>query len=162
MSLSLIVAASENGVIGIDGELPWRLSNDLKRFRRLTTGHHIIMGRKTFESINRLLPDRKTVIITRNAGYSFPGAIVVDSIDNALQIVADDPEPFVIGGAEIYRAVLPKVDRVYLTHVKASVEGDATFPSLDSSEWEIVEEEDYPSDPKNDYPTTFRIYKRKT
>ena len=162
MSLSLIVAVSENGVIGVDGDLPWHLSNDLKRFRKLTTGHHIIMGRKTFESINRLLPDRTTVIITRNVGYSFPGAIVVDSIDKALQVVADDPEPFVIGGAEIYGAVLSKVDSIYLTHVKASVEGDANFPSLDPSDWEIVEEENYPSDPKNDYPTTFRIYKRKT
>lgn len=161
MSLSLIVAAAENGIIGVDGELPWRLSNDLKRFRQLTTGHHIIMGRKTYESINRLLPDRTTVIVTRNQDYEVPGAIVVNSVDEAVKAVADDSEPFVIGGAEIYRAVLPQVDRIYLTHVKVALEGDAVFPSLDPEQWAITEQQEFPADEKNEYPTVFCIYQRK-
>jgi dihydrofolate reductase len=161
MRLSLIVAAGRNGVIGVNGELPWRLSNDLKRFRSLTTGHHIIMGRKTFESINRLLPDRTTVIVTRQLDYSVAGAIVVHSLEEAINTASQDDEVFIIGGAEIYRLAMPIADRIYFTHVDAMIDGDATFPEMDLQQWNIVEEQKFDSDEKNEYSSIYRVYDRR-
>jgi dihydrofolate reductase len=135
-SLSLIVAVSSNGVIGVNNTLPWHLSEDLKRFRALTTGHHIIMGRKTYESLNRLLPDRTTVIVTRNRGYQVPGAIIKHSLDEAVACCQDDPEAFLIGGAELYVEGLQLANKLYVTEIHAAFEGDAFLPAIDHAQWQ--------------------------
>ena len=132
-----MVAASDNGVIGVDGDLPWHLSADLKRFKKMTMGHHLIMGRKTFDSIGRCLPGRTTVIVTRNANFHFSGAKVVHTITDAMDIARDDPQPFVVGGGQIYELALPVAKTVYLTRVLTEIEGDVFFPirQLDSECW---------------------------
>ena len=151
---------ARNGVIGRDNELPWRLSIDLKRFRALTMSHHIVMGRKTFESIGRLLPGRKTVIVSRDPQYKFEGAVVVASVEAAIQACGDDPEIFLIGGEQLYRQVLDCVDRIYLTEVDAEVDGDAHFPSFDRTEWMESSQENFPKNELNDYPHRFTILDR--
>ena len=133
--VSIIVAMARNRVIGANGAIPWHLPNDLKLFKRLTMGHPIIMGRRTFESIGRLLPGRKTVIVTRQAGYSAPGARIAHTLEGAIAECANDAEIFVIGGAEIYREALPLADRIYLTLVDAEPAGDTWMPELDASKW---------------------------
>jgi dihydrofolate reductase len=133
--LSLIVAVARNGVIGQNNQLPWRLPEDLKRFRAITMGHHIIMGRRTWESIKRPLPGRTSVVVTRRADYAAPGALVVHSLADALAACTGDDEVFVIGGAEIYREALPLADRIYLTRIDADYAGDAFFPPLPKQEW---------------------------
>lgn len=132
--LSLIAAVGSNRVIGRDGALPWHLPEDLKRFKALTMGHTIVMGRKTHESIGRLLPGRHTIIVTRQRGYRVDGATVVHSIEEALDRAAGD-EVFVIGGGEIYAAALPLADRLHLTELALAPEGDARFPAFDHSHW---------------------------
>lgn len=139
--IALIVAVATNGVIGKDGRLPWHLSEDLKRFKALTMGHHLVMGRKTWESIGRALPGRTSVVITRRLGYQAAGAIVVRSMTEALQQCVGDPEVFVIGGGEIYREAMPLADRIYLTEVHAEVQGDTSFPSLEPGKWREVSRE---------------------
>lgn len=139
--LSLIVAIAHDGVIGVNNTLPWHLPEDLKRFRALTMGHHIIMGRKTYESLNRLLPGRTTVIVTRNADYRVEGALVSGSLEDALAQSAGDDEVFLIGGAELYREGLVQADRLYITEIEASFSGDAFFPAIDYSLWRLVAEE---------------------
>ncbi|HSI45255.1 MAG TPA: dihydrofolate reductase [Methylophilus sp.] len=140
-ALSLIVAHADNRVIGHNNQLPWHLPEDLKRFKKLTMGHHIIMGRKTYESLGRLLPGRTTVVVTRDLDYQVEGAKVVHSITEALAACAGDSEPFLIGGAELYLQGLPHVTRLYLTRVFAQVGGDAFFPELQMTDWELVSEE---------------------
>jgi len=140
MSLSLIAAVASNGVIGKGGDLPWRLSDDLKRFKKLTMGHPIVMGRKTFDSIGRALPGRKNIVITRDTSWSFEGVEVAHSLDEALSL-AGEGEVFVIGGGEIYRQALPMASRMYLTLLAREVEGDAVFPEYDAAEWKEVERE---------------------
>ena len=137
MRVSLIVAVADNGVIGSDGDLPWRLPAELAHFKRTTMGHHVIVGRKTYESIRRPLPGRTMVVVTRTAGYDAPGWRVVGSLDAALRLAeaAGDDDAFVAGGAEIYRLALPRADRIVLTRVHAEVAGDVTFPALDAAEW---------------------------
>lgn len=132
---SIIAAIARNGVIGRDNTLPWHLPEDLKRFRALTMGHHIVMGRKTYESLGRLLPGRTTVIVSRSADYVVPGAIVTGSLKQALQACGDDEEVFVIGGAQLYREALPMADRLYVTWIERDFEGDAQFPPLDLVLW---------------------------
>jgi dihydrofolate reductase len=133
--ISIITALARNGVIGLDNTLPWHLPEDLKRFRALTMGHHIIMGRKTFESLGRLLPGRTTVIVSRNPGYVAEGAVVAFSLQQAIAACGNDPEIFVIGGAELYREALSRADRLYLTEIDAEFNGDAFFPDFDRSVW---------------------------
>jgi dihydrofolate reductase len=135
--LSLIVAMARNRVIGRAGQLPWHLSADLKRFKALTMGHHIIMGRKTWESIGRPLPGRVSIVVTRQPAYAAPGAHPVDSLSSALEMAQHDPEVFVIGGGEIYREALPLADRIYLTEVDAEFVGDTFFPALSPGEWQV-------------------------
>jgi dihydrofolate reductase len=135
--LSLIVAVARNGVIGKDNRLPWHIPEDLKRFRALTMGHHIIMGRRTWESIGRPLPGRTSIVVTRDRNYSAPGAKVVHSLADAVAACAGDDEAFVIGGAEIYREALPQAERIYLTEVLADYPGDVWFPPL-GTEWREV------------------------
>jgi dihydrofolate reductase len=139
--LSLIVAIAHDGVIGVNNTLPWHLPEDLKRFRALTMGHHIIMGRKTYESLNRLLPGRTTVIVTRNTGYCVEGARIANSLQDAISQSAGDEEVFLIGGAELYSEGLEQADRLYITEIEASFSGDAFFPTIDYSQWKQVEEE---------------------
>jgi dihydrofolate reductase len=160
MRLSLIVAVSENHVIGRDGDLPWRLSADLKRFKRLTMGHHIVMGRRTFESIGRLLPGRITVVLSRNPDFVADGVIAVSDFDEALRRIAGDNEIFIIGGAELYRWTLHRVARMYLTTVHADVDGDTRFPPVDWSQWALLEDVRVPADEKNDHDYSFRVYDR--
>ena len=139
--LSLIVAVARNGVIGKDNRLPWHIPEDLKRFRALTMGHHIIMGRRTWESIGRPLPGRHSVVITRDPDYAAPGAQVVHSLTDAVAACGGDTEAFVIGGAEIYREALPHADRVYQTEVMADYTGDVWFPAL-GPEWREISREE--------------------
>ena len=161
MKLSLIVAVSDNGVIGQEGELPWHLSSDLRRFKRLTMGHPILMGRKTYESIGRLLPGRITVVLSRQAAYPAEGAIVAGSLDEALSRVSGDNEVFIIGGAELYRSTLQRVSRIYLTVVHAQVEGDTYFPEVDWTHWLPLEDVRFTADDNNDHDYSFRVYDRR-
>lgn len=164
MRISIIVAVAENGVIGRGGELPWRLSADLQRFKRLTMGHTIIMGRRTWESIGRPLPGRRTVVVSRQPNYRVdsPDVTVVASLAAALEAAtkAGDAEAFVIGGAELFREALPQAGRLYYTRVLANVDGDIRFPDINWNAWRKVESELTHANEKNDYPTTFETYER--
>ncbi len=133
--ISIIAAVARNGVIGVNNTLPWQLPEDLKRFRALTMGHHIIMGRKTFESLGRLLPGRTTVIVSRDSRYAVTGALVVNSLPAALALCLEDSELFIIGGAELYREGLLLANRLYLTEINAEFCGDAHFPVYDKVCW---------------------------
>ena len=144
-TLSLIVAVAHNRVIGINNTLPWHLSEDLKRFRALTTGHHIIMGRKTYESLGRLLPGRTTVIVTRNKDYQIEGALIAHSLQAAIALCKDDTEAFVIGGAELYQDGLKFANKLYMTEVELEVAGDAFFPAIDLNEWRETSREAHTS-----------------
>lgn len=163
MSLSLIVAVSSNNVIGKDNDLIWRLPNDLKYFKRITSGHCIIMGRKNYESIGRPLPKRTNIILTRNLDYKQEGCEVVHSIDEAIKLAEKvaDIEPFIIGGGEIYNMALPKVDKVYLTEVHQAFDGDTFWKPLDEKEWVLESSEEQELDEKNTIEHTFKVFKRK-
>lgn len=143
--LSLIVAFAKNNVIGNKNTLPWHLPEDLKRFKALTMGHHIIMGRKTYESLGRLLPGRTTVIVTRNKSYKVEGALIANSLEAAIALSKDDDEPFLIGGAELYKVGLKLATRLYITHVHAEFEGDAFFADIDLNHWQLSEKKDHVS-----------------
>ena len=158
--VSIIVAAAENGIIGKDGDMPWRLSADLKNFKRITMGSTIIMGRKTWDSIQRLLPGRSTVIITRRTDFKVEGAIVVGSIEAALS-ATEDESPFVVGGAEIYRLAMPFVSRIYLTRIHAEIEGDTVMPEIDFSTWNRLESVSHRADEKNSHDYSFEIYEKR-
>ena len=162
MRLSLIVAMTPDRLIGRAGDLPWRLSADLQRFKRLTMGHTLIMGRKTFESIGRLLPGRKTVIVTRQADYRFPEATVVHSLEAAIESAAQagESEAFIIGGGEIYQQSLELVTQLHVTLVHAEVDGDTYFPDVDFTQWKLVEDEQHQADGKNEFDYSFRVYER--
>lgn len=136
--ITIIAAASENDIIGNNNKLIWHLSKDLIRFKNLTKGHHVIMGRKTFESMPKALPNRTNVVITRNKNYTAENITVVDSLENALKVCKDDPQPFIIGGGEIYRIGLTYAKRIELTRVYHSFEGDTTFPQIDKNIWKEV------------------------
>jgi dihydrofolate reductase len=158
--ISLIVAMANNRVIGINNTLPWYLPADLKHFKALTMGHHIVMGRKTFESIGKPLPGRTSVVITRNANYSVPGVIVVNSLEAAISSCNDDVEIFVIGGAELYRQAIILADRIYLTKIDADFSGDTYFTELDSKLWQETKRVAHAPDEKNSFPYQFVIYDR--
>jgi len=133
--LSVIVAIAKDGVIGVNNTLPWHLPEDLKRFRALTMGHHIIMGRKTYDSLGRLLPGRTTVIVTRNTDYQIEGALIANSLEQAIALCNHDDEVFLIGGAELYQAGLNLADKLYITEIDLAVAGDAHFPQLPVGQW---------------------------
>lgn len=146
--LALIVAVAANRVIGRDGALPWRLSEDLRHFRELTTGHAIIMGRKTWQSLARALPNRQNIVITRQTGFAADGAMVVRSLTDALAAVTLPPPAFCIGGAEIYRAALPLARFAYVTEIEQAFDGDTSFPPLDPAHWrETAREPHGPASP---------------
>jgi dihydrofolate reductase len=159
--ISLIVAMARNRVIGINNTLPWHLPADLKHFKTLTMGHHIVMGRKTYESIGKPLPGRTSVVVTRNADYSVPGVIVANSLQAAISSCGNDEEIFVIGGAELYRHAINFADRIYLTEIAADIPGDAHFAELESKHWQEIGRESHIRDEKNAYPYQFIIYDRK-
>ena len=160
MIVSLVAALSENRVIGRAGGLPWHLPDDQKHFKRLTVDHTVIMGRKTFDEIQRPLANRRNVVISRNPAFRPAGVTVVPSLKEALALGATESEVFVIGGAEIYRLALPRADRLYLTFVHAVVDGDTLFPAFDESAWVLDEEEHHPADERHSYSFTFRRYSR--
>ena len=163
MRVSVIAALADNGVIGRDGDLPWRLSADLRHFRRLTMGHHLIVGRKTWQSIGKPLPGRTMLVLTRSGRpLEPPGAEAVASLDEALAraAAAGDDEAFIAGGAEVYRIALPRADRLYLTRVHANPAGDVRFPSYDAARWRLVESWDRLPDARNPCRLTFETYDR--
>jgi dihydrofolate reductase len=159
--ISIIAAMAENRVIGINNTLPWRLPADLRHFRQLTTGHHVIMGRRNYESIGSPLPDRTNIIVTRNPSYQAPGCQVKHSLVDALQNTQNDPEVFIIGGAEIYRQAIGDADRIYLTLVHAEISGDTFFPELDARKWHEISRTRHEADEKNPYAYSFVTYDRK-
>lgn len=162
MILSLLVAASENNVIGKDNKLPWHLPNDLKYFKNLTWGMPILMGRKTFDSIGKPLPGRKSVVITRNEDWQHEGVAVVHSVEEAIKKAEDlgAKEIFVVGGAEIFQSALPAANRVYFTLIHKAIEGDTFFPPLLKSEWRLVSERFCEADEKNAYDHSFQVWER--
>jgi len=157
--VSMIVAMARNRVIGRDGRLPWRLPADQQRFKALTMGHHIIMGRKTWESIGRALPGRTSVVVTRNKAYAAAGAAVVGSLSNALTLARGDPEAFVIGGGELYGEALPLAERIYLTELEDDYPGDTFFPPLARAEWRVVQREEHPAQ-SGEPAWNFAVYER--
>lgn len=162
MLISAIVAVSENNVIGRDGHLPWHLSADLKRFKAITTGHAIILGRKNYDDIGRPLPNRTNYVLTRNKDFQAPGCIVCSSLEQAIESAkaAGETECFVIGGAAVYREAMPLVEKLYLTRVLSHVDGDVFFPDW-NEKFQKESSESYPADEKNDYPTVFEVWVRK-
>lgn len=160
--LTLIVATAENNAIGKDNKLIWHLSDDLKRFKSLTSGHHIIMGRKTFESFPKPLPNRIHIVITRQENYKVPeGIIVVNSLLDALDAAKSDPQPFVIGGGEIYKQAMPLASKIELTRVHHTFEADTFFPEIDTSVWKEIAKTFHSKDEKNEYDFSFLTYTRK-
>ena len=164
MKISIIVAIADNGVIGHDNDLPWRLSADLQRFKALTLGHHLLLGRKTFDSIGRALPGREMIVISRGTPTLPDGvhlaASVIDGIKRARS--RGEEELFVAGGASIYAVTLTECDRIYLTRVHADVAGKVLFPKVEWSRWNEASRQEIPADDRNEYPTTFSVYDRGT
>lgn len=154
-TISLIVAMAENRVIGRDNGLPWHLSADLKRFKTLTMGKPMLMGRNTWESLPGLLPGRQHIVITSKRDYTAEGCTIVHAIDDALQATGDAPEVMVIGGAVVYEQLLPLAQQIYLTLVHTAVNGDRFFPEYDQASWCAIEHESHPADERNPYPYTF-------
>jgi dihydrofolate reductase len=166
MRISIIAAVAENGVIGRGGTLPWHLSNDLKRFKQLTMAHTIVMGRRTWESILRPLPGRRMIVVSRQKGYTtdVDGVDTSASLNEAIAAAeqAGEDELLIVGGAAIYREALPIADRLYLTQVHASIDGDTRFPEIDMTDWRLLESRRHEADANNDHPWTFQIYQRAT
>ena len=160
MTLSLIIAIDKNGLIGNKGTLPWHLPEDLKRFKKITMGHPIIMGRKTFESIGRVLPGRRNIVVTRNSEWRHPDVTVVHSLEEALTAVQGEDEAFIIGGAELFKATIKDIQKIYLTEIHESFEGDVYLPELDLASWRTIHSEEFPKDGNTPYAYRFRILKR--
>ncbi|MDH7445262.1 dihydrofolate reductase [Aquimarina sp. 2201CG14-23] len=159
--ITMIAAAGENNALGKDNDLVWHLPDDFKRFKELTTGHHIIMGRKTFESFPKPLPNRVHVVITRNENYNPEGAVVVHSMDEALEIAKDDPQPFIIGGGEIYKIGMEYANYIELTRVHGTFEADTFFPEIDPDAWIVENKELHGADERHEFGFTYLTYKKK-
>ncbi len=159
--LSIIVAMAQNRTIGVNNTLPWRCPEDLKHFKALTMGHHMIMGRKTYDSIGKPLPGRTTVVVTRNTDLSIDGCIVTHSLLEAIASCAGDKEIFVVGGAELYRQAIPLVDTLYITEIQQEVEGDAFFPEFDANEWQETARELRAQETPQPLAYHFVTYRRK-
>ena len=158
--ITLIVAVADNGVIGRDNTLPWHLPEDLKRFKRLTLGKPIVMGRKTFESIGKPLPGRQNIVVTRDPNYLREGVTLARSADDALRAAGEVPEVMVIGGAELFRSLLPRAGRVHLTRVHGNIEGDIRW-ELDEREWQVVTREGHVADERHAYAMTFELWEKR-
>ena len=159
--LSIIVAVSENNVVGKENKLPWKLSADLKRLKSLTMGHHIIMGRKTWESLGKALPGRINVVITTDKNFKAEGGVVVHSLNEALAFSSADDEIFIFGGGKIFKEAMPLVNKIYITRVHSIIDGDTFFPVLDRSDWKEISREDFKADEKNQYNYSFVTLVRK-
>ena len=161
MRISIITAMAANRAIGLNTRLPWHLPEDLKRFKALTMNHHIVMGRKTYDSIGKPLPGRDTIIVTRNMDYAVPGCVAVNSLDAALTVSYDDEEVFFVGGANLYRQALLIAQRIYLTEIQREFEGDAFFPEFDARQWNEISREQHRTEGDNGYDYHYVIYDRK-
>jgi len=164
MIVSAVVAKAKNNVIGKDNDIPWYLPADLKYFKKTTLNHHIIMGRKCFQSIGKPLPKRSNIIVTRNPFYIVSNCFIANSVEEALEIAHDngEEEAFIIGGGEIYRLTAPLWDKLYVTEVNAEIDGDIYFPEIDKQEWKLVSQDDHKKDLKNEFNYSFLIYEKKT
>ena len=159
--VTLVVAATDDGVIGRDGGMPWHLPADLAHFKRVTLGHPIVMGRRTYASIGRALPGRLNVVVTRDRSFSAAGVTVAHSLDEALAACGDAAEAMVIGGGELYREALPRATRIHLTRIHAAIAGDTHFPALDPAAWTETTREERPADERNAYPLSFVTLERR-
>ena len=158
--ITIIAAIAKNNALGLNNQLIWHLPNDLKRFKKVTLGHHVIMGRKTFESLGRPLPNRTTIIVTRDKNYVAEKCIVVNSIEEALKSAKQDDNPFILGGAEIYRQALPLADELDITWVHKNFKADAFFPEIDFKIWREISREDFKEDSVNKYDYSFVKYRK--
>ena len=161
MTISLVVAASSNNVIGRDGGLPWHLPDDLRQFKRLTTGKPVVMGRRTFESIGKPLPDRRNIVMTRDPDFSAAGCDIVASVSEVMDLVDGADEAMIIGGGLVYRDFMPLADRIYLTRVQAEVEGDTHFPEIDEAAWQLVSSEHHAADDEHRYAFDVMVFERR-
>jgi len=159
--LAIVVAVAANGTIGANGTLPWRLPGDLRRFRSLTTGHAVVMGRRTWESIGRPLPERQNIVVTRSSDFAAAGAEIAHSLDEALRLARLPLPVFCIGGAELYREALPRADALYVTEVARAVPGDTVFPPFDRREWREAAREKHAPDGPDALPFDFVTYVRR-
>lgn len=160
MNVSMIVAIDKNRVIGKDNDIPWKLPKDQAYFRKVTMGHTIIMGRKNYESIGKPLDGRRNIVLTRDHNYTASGCDVVHSVEEALSLVKDEEEAFVIGGEEIYKLFFPYTKKLYITTIKHEFEGDTYFPAFDPAEWKEISAEKGVTDEKNPYEYDFHVYER--
>lgn len=162
MLISLVVAAASNNVIGMKGQLPWSLPNDMKFFKNVTWGMPVVMGRKTFEALGKPLPGRKNIVISRTNGISSTGIVLVENFEDAFFVAGqtDAKEVMVIGGGEIYKAIFPKAARIYITRVEAEPEGDTWFPAIDPREWRLVSQKDHEADERHAYNYSFQVWER--
>ncbi|MBL0343496.1 MAG: dihydrofolate reductase [Bacteroidetes bacterium] len=161
MKISLIVAFDENNLIGNNNALPWHLPADLKHFKNITFGHHMIMGRKTYDSIGKPLPGRVSIIITRQVNFSIEGCLVVNTLEEALNKCIGEKEVFVIGGAQIFECTLPLATHLYITQIHHAFTGDTHFPEIATKDWQEISSEYHPADEKNKWPYSFINYIRK-
>jgi dihydrofolate reductase len=159
--ITLIVAATDSGVIGRDNTLPWHLPDDLKRFKRLTLGKPVVMGRRTFESIGKPLPGRHNIVVTRDAHYRREGVTVVHGVDEAVRSAGDAPEIMIIGGADLFRLFLPGAGRLHLTRVHGDVAGDVHWPGIDEREWRLLESERHDLDERHAHAFTFELWEKR-
>lgn len=164
MIISLIVAMDEKGGIGKNNRLPWHLSSDLKRFKAMTLGHHVLMGRKTYQAIGKLLPGRVMIVVTHRKGYHPEGCLVVNSLEAAIKVADDNHESelFIIGGGEIFDQTLDMADKIYLTSVHTKVDADVFFPKIDKSKWRLVSSEETAPEEKDEYGSDFKKFIRKS
>lgn len=158
--ITLIAAATENNVIGKDNKMPWHMPNDFKYFKQTTLGHSVVMGRKTFESLGKALPERRNIVLTKDQDWSAENVDVANSIDELLNYCRDEREIFIIGGAKIYEQTLPLASKVLLTRIHAHIDGDAYFPALPADEWKLVRSERHEKDDRHAYDYTFEVYER--
>jgi dihydrofolate reductase len=163
MLISLVAAVDQKGGIGRDNRLPWHLSDDLKNFRRLTMGHHVLMGRKTYQSSQGKMPGRKLIVLTRSADFQVADAQIVPSLDAGIQLAqtAGETELFIIGGAQVFAQALPIAQRLYYTEVHADAGADTFFPAFNRDQWKEISRQDFPAGPKNDFPFTIISFERK-
>jgi dihydrofolate reductase len=158
--IAFVVARDRRGVIGKDGRLPWRLPDDMKRVRRLTVGKPLIMGRRTYDSIGRPLPDRISIVLTRDPAFTCDGCLIARTTEEAIALAGDAPEVIVFGGAGVFKDFLPRADRIYMTEVDTEVSGDTYFPPLDPTEWREVDREKHPADVRHPYAFEFVTLER--
>ena len=158
--ITIIAAIANNNALGMDNKLIWYLPNDLKRFKSVTNGHHVIMGRKTYESVGKPLPNRTSIIITRNKNYNAAGCLIVNSLEEALEKAKDDENPYILGGAEIYKLAMPIADKLDLTLVHHEFKADAFFPPIDTAIWKEISRKDFKADEMNKYDYSFVTYER--